>query len=107
MTRVSPPIGVYWGRFKPPHKGRMSVIRRFRRTCHLVVAIGSSERKNTKSEPFSGRERRAMMEAYLKEELIRGVTVVALRDGNQRFPPAGTGAPNPGPPHPPGSLWPP
>jgi cytidyltransferase-like protein len=74
-------VGVYWGRFNPPHKGHLRVIRRLRKACRLVVAIGSSERKNTRTDPFSARERKAMMEAYLKESGIRGVRVVTLRDG--------------------------
>jgi len=57
------------------------VIRRFRETYRLVVVIGSAEHSNERTNPFSGRERRAMLEAYLKERGIRGVRVVTLRDG--------------------------
>lgn len=74
-------VGVYWGRFNPPHKGHLSVVRRLQKACRLVVAIGSSERKNMRTDPFSARERKAMMESYLKESGIRGVRVITLRDG--------------------------
>jgi nicotinamide mononucleotide adenylyltransferase len=57
------------------------VILRFRSAYRLVVAVGSSERSNERSNPFSGRERKAMLEAYLKERGVRGVRVVALNDG--------------------------
>ena len=57
------------------------MIRRFRRRCTLIVAIGSSERSNERRNPFSGRERKVMMEAFLEESRIRDVRVVALRDG--------------------------
>ena len=76
--------GVYWGRFNPPHQGHLSVIRRLRDQCRLVVAIGSSEHKNEKTNPFSGAERKAMLESYLQESGIRGVRVVSLNDGRSR-----------------------
>lgn len=75
------PVGVYWGRFNPPHRGHLRVVRRFRDRYRLVVAIGSSEHSNERSDPFSGAERKAMFEAYLREEGIRGVRVVPLNDG--------------------------
>ncbi|HEY1198934.1 MAG TPA: adenylyltransferase/cytidyltransferase family protein [Thermoplasmata archaeon] len=74
--------GVYWGRFNPPHQGHLSVIRKFKDKCNLVVAIGSSEHKNERTNPFSGAERKEMMEAYLRESRIGGVRVVTLADGN-------------------------
>jgi len=75
------PTAVYWGRFNPPHEGHLRVIRRFRERYRLVVVIGSSERSNERTNPFSGRERRAMLEAYLKERGVRGVHVVTQNDG--------------------------
>ena len=74
-------IGVYWGRFNPPHEGHLSVIRRFMTDWKLIVAIGSAERQNTRTDPFSGRERKRMMEAFLLERGIEGVRVVTVRDG--------------------------
>ncbi len=74
-------VGVYWGRFNPPHKGHLSVIRKLKDKCNLVVAIGSSEHKNEKTNPFSGSERKEMMVSYLKESKIKGVRVVTLDDG--------------------------
>jgi cytidyltransferase-like protein len=74
-------IGVYWGRFNPPHKGHLATVRRLKRGYHLTVAIGSSEHKNERRDPFSGAERKAMFRAYLREAGIRGVAVVALNDG--------------------------
>jgi nicotinamide-nucleotide adenylyltransferase len=73
--------GVYWGRFNPPHKGHLRVIRRLNREWDLIVAIGSSEYRDEKKNPFSGAERKRMLEAYLKESKIRGVRVVTLNDG--------------------------
>ena len=82
---TSRPIGVYWGRFNPPHKGHIAVIRRLRKRCDLIVAIGSAEHRNEKTNPFSGAERKSMLRAYLKEAGIRDVNVVALNDGKSRL----------------------
>lgn len=76
------PVGVYWGRFNPPHQGHLGVVRRFKDRCRLTVAIGSAEHRGERRNPFSGRERKAMMEEYLKEDGIDGVRVVALKDGD-------------------------
>ena len=73
--------GVYWGRFNPPHRGHLAVIRGLRRKGPLVIAIGSSEHANERENPFRGAERKAMLEAYLEESGIEGVRVVTLRDG--------------------------
>jgi len=79
-----PATGVYWGRFNPPHKGHLSVIRKLIGNWNLIVAIGSSEHRNEKTNPFSGAERKRMMESYLKELKIQGVKVVTLQDGKSR-----------------------
>lgn len=79
-------IGVIWGRFNPPHKGHMNMIRRLAaKVGTLIVVIGSSEFKNDKKNPFSGLERRGMMIAYLKESGIRNVRVVVQKDGKSYF----------------------
>jgi cytidyltransferase-like protein len=75
------PDGVYWGRFNPPHKGHLAMIRKLRRECRLTVAIGSSEHKNERANPFSGAERKAMLRAYLKESGMPDVRVMELKDG--------------------------
>lgn len=74
-------MGVYWGRFNPPHKGHLTVVRRFHTTCRLVIAIGSSEHRDEPGDPFSGAERKEMWEAYLEETGIKDVDVVTLDDG--------------------------
>ncbi len=74
-------VGVYWGRFNPPHKGHMSVIKKLNGKYNLIVAVGSAEYKNERDNPFSGKERKKMVESYLKELKINNVRVVALNDG--------------------------
>ncbi len=75
-------IGVYWGRFNPPHKGHLKLIKKIvKEVDDLIVAIGASELKDTKRNPFDGLEKRKMMEANLAEEGIKHVKVVAVEDG--------------------------
>ncbi len=77
-------IGVYWGRFNPPHHGHMGMVKKLLlQTDVLVIAVGSAEDKNTARNPFSGAERVRMWKAFLKEERIppRKVRVVAVPDG--------------------------
>jgi cytidyltransferase-like protein len=73
--------GVYWGRFNPPHAGHLRVIQRLSEDWKLIVAIGSSEHRNERTNPFSGAERKRMVESYLKELAVNGVRVVVLKDG--------------------------
>ena len=77
-------IGLYWGRFNPPHKGHMAVIKRLLKEVDaLIIAIGAAELKGTKRNPFDGEERAKMMEAYLKEAGINSdrINVVPVPDG--------------------------
>lgn len=75
-------IGVYWGRFNPPHKGHLSVVKMLsKKVDRLIVVIGSSEHKNEKRNPFSGLERKMMLTAYLNELGIKNVSVVTQNDG--------------------------
>ena len=76
------PIGVYWGRFNPPHVGHLGVIRRFQDRYRLIVVVGSAEHHDERMNPFRGSERQKMMQAYLRESGIRGVRVVTLEDGD-------------------------
>jgi len=75
---------VYWGRFNPPHKGHLKVIKSIlKQVDQLVIVIGSAQEKNTKRNPFSGSERKKLMEAYLNEENIETsrVKVLFVDDG--------------------------
>ena len=75
-------VGVYWGRFNPPHKGHIVLIKRLvKKVDFLIVAVGSAEKKNTKRDPFSGDERVKMLRSYLKEQSIKVENVVAVEDG--------------------------
>ena len=76
--------GVYWGRFNPPHKGHLFIIKTLiKEVDTLIIAIGSAEIKNTKRNPFDGNERKIMMKVYLKENKlpIRRIKIITDPDG--------------------------
>lgn len=75
-------MGAYWGRFNPPHQGHLGVVRQLRERYRLIIAIGSTEHRDERENPFSGTERKAMWAAYLKESRIPGVRVVTVEDGD-------------------------
>jgi nicotinamide-nucleotide adenylyltransferase len=76
-------VGVYWGRFNPPHKGHIALVKRLvKKVDLLIIAVGRAESKNTERDPFSGDERVEMLERYLKEENIKVKDVIAVRDGD-------------------------
>jgi cytidyltransferase-like protein len=56
----------FWVRINPPHKGHMKLIKRIlERVGDLVIVISASQYKNARRNPFSGYERKRMLEAYL------------------------------------------
>ena len=76
-------VGVYWGRFNPPHKEHISLVKRLvKKVDLLIVAVGSAESKNTKRNPFSGDQRVEMLKSYLREQGIKVKDVVAVKDGD-------------------------
>jgi len=80
--------GFFWARVNPPHAGHLWIIKKaLSQVDRLVIVIGSSERKNQKDNPFSGAERKKMLDAYLKEEGIdmTRVKVFALPDPKMPF----------------------
>ncbi len=59
---------LYIGRFQPFHNGHLKVIQEILKSyLHIVIAIGSSQEKNTKENPFSAAERLQMIKLALKE----------------------------------------
>lgn len=70
--------GVFWGRFNPPHKGHLEVIKYLlEKECkELVVAIGSAQASHTEKNPFTGGERLLMMKALLAEAGLESRTII-------------------------------
>ena len=45
-------VGVYGGRFNPPHKGHIALAKRLvKKVDFLIVAVGSAKSRNTKRNP--------------------------------------------------------
>lgn len=79
-------IGVYWGRFNPPHIGHIALIKKLvKKVDSLIIAIGSAKEKNTKRNPFDGNERKMMLKTYLKDEGIDRVKVICVPDGKSYY----------------------
>jgi nicotinamide-nucleotide adenylyltransferase len=77
-------VGCYWGRFNPIHKGHLNLIKKLlKKVDKLIIAVGSSQEKNTQRNPFSGSERKQMIEAALKSENIPKASyrVITVQDG--------------------------
>jgi len=80
---MKPTTGCFTGRFNPVHKGHINVIKNIlSKVDKLVIGIGSSNENNTKKNPFSGEERKKMLEVYLKEESVdlNNVEIILLPD---------------------------
>jgi len=74
-----PHFGVYIGRFQPLHIGHEHVIREaLSKVDTLIVVVGSAYQARTPVNPFTGDERRAMIEAVFRHEVATGRLVVAL-----------------------------
>lgn len=55
-------IGLYVGRFQPFHQGHRLVVEKALKQCdRLIIAIGSSQEKRTKKNPFSYEERKQLI----------------------------------------------
>lgn len=59
------------GRFQPFHTGHLLVVKGMTKVCgRVVVAICSSDKKNTAENPFSAEERKEMIQAALQDANI-------------------------------------
>ena len=64
------------GRFQPMHKGHLKGISdAYLKDKELVIAVGSSDRSNTRDNPFSYSERKSMISAALKGHRLKARVV--------------------------------
>ncbi|MBT3577552.1 nicotinamide-nucleotide adenylyltransferase [archaeon] len=80
--------GLYWGRFNPPHKGHIKLVKKILSEINsLIIAVGSARHKNTKRDPFDGKERAKMLKAYLKEEGfdMKKIKIVPVPNGKSMY----------------------
>ncbi len=60
---------LYVGRFQPPHRGHISVIKEILKNFdRVIIGIGSAQQKNTANNPFSAAERIKMLKLSLQDE---------------------------------------
>lgn len=72
---------LFVGRFQPFHLGHLKVIKDIlKKNDFIVIAIGSSDEKNTDKNPFSFEERKKMIESALKNEKIKNFKIIAVPD---------------------------
>ena len=64
------------GRFQPFHKGHLELLLHISKDFEkIIIGIGSSQYSNTKQNPFSGEERKKMIELALKEWISNYETI--------------------------------
>lgn len=72
---------IFIGRFQPPHRGHLDVLRRALSQAERVcILIGSTDRPRTIKDPFSYDERRQMMLALLDEDERERVVIAPVQD---------------------------
>ncbi len=63
--------GLYIGRFQPFHLGHLSAIKQaLKQVDFLIIGIGSAQYSGTPKNPYTAKERKAMIRAALKEANI-------------------------------------
>ncbi|WP_321880270.1 bifunctional nicotinamide-nucleotide adenylyltransferase/Nudix hydroxylase [Paraburkholderia bannensis] len=72
---------IFIGRFQPPHRGHLDVLRRaLSQATRVCILIGSTDRPRTIKDPFSYEERRQMILALLDEDERERVVVAPVQD---------------------------
>lgn len=76
MTRA-----LFIGRFQPFHNGHLHVANLLsKKYGEIIIGIGSSQEKNTKENPFSYNERKAMISKALKANKIKNFKIYPIPD---------------------------
>ncbi|MBN3726596.1 bifunctional nicotinamide-nucleotide adenylyltransferase/Nudix hydroxylase [Burkholderia sp. Ac-20379] len=72
---------VFIGRFQPPHRGHLNVLKAaLAQAPRVCVLIGSTDRPRTIKDPFSFDERRQMLESLLDDSERARVKIVPVQD---------------------------
>jgi len=63
--------GIFIGRFQPPHKGHIELIKQIlQEVDELIIGIGSAQESHTLENPFTAGERELMLIKALAEEKV-------------------------------------
>ena len=75
------------GRFQPLHNGHLKVIKdAFAEDKDIMIAVGSSQKSDEKTNPFSGEERKMMIDAVLMAYKIKAkVLLVPDIDSDEQY----------------------
>lgn len=72
---------LFIGRFQPFHKGHLKVIKKILEDFdEVIIGIGSSQYSDTFDNPFSGEERKKMIEESLNKEGIKNYEIFMIPD---------------------------
>ncbi|WP_321889759.1 bifunctional nicotinamide-nucleotide adenylyltransferase/Nudix hydroxylase [Paraburkholderia bannensis] len=72
---------IFIGRFQPPHRGHLDVLRRaLSQATRVCILIGSTDRPRTIKDPFSYEERRQMILALLDEDERKRIVIASVQD---------------------------
>ncbi len=83
MVKKLSKIVLFVGRFQPLHKGHMIVINRLSKGYKMVkIGIGSAQYSHTKNNPFTAKERKAMLKQALKASKIKNYRLFLIPDTN-------------------------
>lgn len=63
------------GRWQPPHIGHLKLVKDANKLGEVIIAVGSAQKSNTLSNPFSAGERIEMWKRVLDAEKIRAIFV--------------------------------
>lgn len=76
MTRA-----LFIGRFQPFHNAHLLDVKKILKECdEILIAIGSSQEKNTLENPFSYNERKRMIENTLRSSKIKNFKIYPVPD---------------------------
>ena len=72
---------LFIGRFQPFHNAHLTDVKKILKECdEVVIAIGSSQEKNTLENPFSYNERKLMIIKTLKAHKIKNYKIYPVPD---------------------------
>ena len=72
---------LFIGRFQPFHKAHLVDVKKILKECdEIIIAVGSSQEKNTLENPFSYNERKQMIVRTLKSNKIKKYKIYPVPD---------------------------
>lgn len=72
---------LFIGRFQPFHNAHLADVKKILKECdEVIIAVGSSQEKNTLENPFSYSERKRMIESVFKKNKIKNYKIYPVPD---------------------------